>query len=211
MSDSSPNSHHTLRSLGLRQSRAHPRRKLIGPCHEGDATGRGQPIKSPFDPLEPTIDIALKNFGGVRSKNPKVPRTTRRAGKRVGHGERLLTIGGHLRRPSRTAHDGIPLAATMLLDDVRTPFGVTPRLPWRWLRQHVDPALGEGRSPRIDRASSRARRSPGRVPLRSTGAQTTGAPRGRATPPSSGAIRVWARQDDRRHRATKEIASPEPA
>src|SRR3984957_15812572 len=96
-------------------------RKFVGPCHEGDATGRGQPIKSPFDPLEPTIDIALKNFGGVRSKNPKVPRTTRRAGKRVGHGERLLTIGGHLRRPSRAAHDGIPLAATMLLDDARTP------------------------------------------------------------------------------------------
>src|ERR1700690_3962520 len=141
MSDSSPNSHHTLRSLGLRQTHAHPGRKLVGPCHQGDATGRGQPIKSPFDPLEPAIDIALKNFGGVRSKNPKVPRTTRRAGKRVGHGERLLTIGGHLRHPSRTAHDGIPPAATMLLDDARTPFGVAPRLPLRWLHDHVDPAL----------------------------------------------------------------------
>ena len=27
---------------------------------------------------------------------PEVPRATRHAGKRVGHGERLLTIGGHL-------------------------------------------------------------------------------------------------------------------
>src|SRR5271156_5741044 len=138
MGDSSPDSHRPLRSLGLRQTRARPGRKLVGPCHQGDATGRGQSIEAPLDPLEPTIDIALKNFGGVRSKNPKVPRTTLRAGKRVGHGERLLTIGGHLRHPSRTAHDGIPLTATMLLDDARTPFGVAPRLPLRWLRHHVD-------------------------------------------------------------------------
>ncbi len=115
---------------------------MVGPCDEGDATGRGQPVKPPFDPLEPTVDIALKDFGGVRSKCPKVARATWRAGKRVGHGERLLTIGGHLGRPGRTAHDGIPLAATMLLDDARTPFGVAPRLPWRWLRHDVDPAVG---------------------------------------------------------------------
>src|ERR1700677_3633182 len=141
MGDSSPNSHHILRSSGLRQARTPPGRKLVGPCHQGDATGHGQPIKSPFDPLEPTIDIALKNFRGVWSKNPKVPRTTRCAGKRVGHGERLLTIGGHLRHPSGTAEDGIPPAATMLLDDARAPFGVAPRLPLRWLHHHVDPAL----------------------------------------------------------------------
>ena len=30
----------------------------------------------------------------------------------------------------------------MLLDDARTPFGVAPRLPWRWLSYYVDPALG---------------------------------------------------------------------
>ena len=90
---------------------------MIGPCDEGEATRRGQPVKTTLDPREPTIDIPLKNFGGVRSKYPKVPRTTRHAGKRIGHGERLLTIGGHLRRPSRTAHDGIPLAATMFLDN----------------------------------------------------------------------------------------------
>jgi hypothetical protein len=30
----------------------------------------------------------------------------------------------------------------MLLDDARTSFGVAPRLPWRGLRQHVDPAVG---------------------------------------------------------------------
>ena len=30
----------------------------------------------------------------------------------------------------------------MLLDDARTPFGVAPRLPWRWLYHHVDPAIG---------------------------------------------------------------------
>jgi hypothetical protein len=115
---------------------------MISPGHECDATGRGQPIKSPFDPLEPTVDIALKNFGGGRSKNPKVPRTTRRAGEAVGYCERLLTIGGHMRPPSRTAHDGIALAAAMLLDNARTPFWVTPRVPWRWLRHHVDPAIG---------------------------------------------------------------------
>src|SRR5208337_3855781 len=27
-------------------------------------------------------------------------------------------------------------------DEARTPFGIAPRLPWRWLRHHVDPALG---------------------------------------------------------------------
>jgi hypothetical protein len=53
---------------------------MIGPCDEGGATGRCQRVKPTFDPLEPTLDIALKNFGGVRSKGPKVPRTTRRAG-----------------------------------------------------------------------------------------------------------------------------------
>ncbi len=90
---------------------------VVGPCDEGDATGRGQPVKPPFDPLEPTVDIASKDFGGIRSKYPKVPRATRRASKRVGHGERLLTIGGHLGHPGRTAHDGVPFAATMLLDD----------------------------------------------------------------------------------------------
>src|SRR5271167_2716537 len=103
------------------------------------ATRACQPVKPTFDPLEPTIDIALKDFGGVRSKYPKVPRTTRRAGKRVCNGECLLTIGGHLWRSSRTPRDGIPLAATMLLDDARTPFGVAPGLPWGWLRNHVDP------------------------------------------------------------------------
>ena len=105
-------------------------------------TGRGQSVKPPFDPLKPTVDIALKDFGGVRSKCPKVPRATRRIGKRVGDGERLLTIGGHLRGPRRAAHHGISLAATMLLDDARTPFGIASRLPWRWLRHHVDPPLG---------------------------------------------------------------------
>ncbi len=30
----------------------------------------------------------------------------------------------------------------MLLDDARTPFGIAPRLPWRRLRDDVDPPLG---------------------------------------------------------------------
>ncbi len=30
----------------------------------------------------------------------------------------------------------------MLLDDPRTPFGVAPWRPWRWLHHHFDPALG---------------------------------------------------------------------
>ena len=92
--------------------------------------------------LEPTIDIALKDFGGIRRKYPKVSRTTRRPGKRAGHGERLLAIGRHLWHTGRTARDGIPLAATMLFDDARTSFGVALRLPGRWLRHHVDPAVG---------------------------------------------------------------------
>ena len=59
---------------------------VVGPCDEGDATGRGQPVKPQFDPFEPTVDIALKDFGGIRSKCPRVPRATRGVGKRVGHG-----------------------------------------------------------------------------------------------------------------------------
>ena len=50
---------------------------VVGPCDKGDATRRGQSVQPPFDPLEPTVDIALKDFGGVRSKCPKVPRATR--------------------------------------------------------------------------------------------------------------------------------------
>ena len=45
---------------------------VVGPCDEGDATGRGQPVKPQFDPFEPTVDIALKDFGGIRSKCPRV-------------------------------------------------------------------------------------------------------------------------------------------
>src|ERR1700744_5357967 len=116
-------------------------RFLLGPFHEGAATGRGQSVDSPFDSLEPTIDICLKNFGGVWGERPEIPRTTRRDRKRAGHGESLLTVGGQLRRPGRTADDGIPFAATMLLDNTRTPFGVAPRLPWRWLRHYIDPAV----------------------------------------------------------------------
>ena len=63
---------------------------MIGPCDERDVTGRCQPVKPTFNPLEPTIDIGLKDFGGVRSKYPKVPRTTRRAGKRFCHGEGVV-------------------------------------------------------------------------------------------------------------------------
>jgi hypothetical protein len=63
--------HAILSELGRRQSRAHPRRKLIGPCHEGDATGRGQPIKPPFDPLEPTIDIAPKILESADAKRER--------------------------------------------------------------------------------------------------------------------------------------------
>jgi hypothetical protein len=33
---------------------------MIGPYYEGDATRRGQPIKSTLDPLEPTIAGAWK-------------------------------------------------------------------------------------------------------------------------------------------------------
>jgi hypothetical protein len=66
--------------LGLPRTFARLGGNMIGPCDEGGATGRCQRVKPTFDPLEPTIDIALKNFGGVRSKGPKVPRTTRRAG-----------------------------------------------------------------------------------------------------------------------------------
>jgi hypothetical protein len=114
---------------------------MSGPCDEGDATRRGQPIKSTLDPLEPAIDVALNDFGGVRSQYPKVPRTTGRADKRIGYNKCLLAVGGHLRHTCRTSHDRIPLPATMFLDDSRTPFGVMPRLPRRWLRYHVDPAL----------------------------------------------------------------------
>jgi len=62
---------------------------MIGPCDEGNATGRGQSVKSTLDPLEPAIDVALNDLGGVWSQYPKVPRTTRRACKRVGHNECL--------------------------------------------------------------------------------------------------------------------------
>jgi hypothetical protein len=119
-----------------------PRRNHSRPFDEGGATGRGKPIKPSFDTLEPTIDISLKDFGGVRSKSLKVPRTTRRAREGIGHGKRLLSIGGHLGHPSRTPHNGIPLPPTMLLDDARTSFGVAPRLPWRRLRHYVNPTLG---------------------------------------------------------------------
>ena len=104
-------------AVGPQDLGARPRGNMIGPCDEGDATGRGQPVKSTLDPLEPTIDVVLNDFGGVWSQYPKVPRTARRAGKRVGHNERLLAIGGHLRHPCRTSHDGVPLAATMFLDN----------------------------------------------------------------------------------------------
>jgi integrase len=87
-------------------------------------------------PLELTIDIPSKNLGNVRSNRPKIPRTTRRAGERVSHGEGLLAIGGHLWRPSRTAHDRIPLSATMLIDNARAPSGVAPRLPGRRYGTH---------------------------------------------------------------------------
>src|SRR5208337_1848914 len=140
---------------------------MICPCDEGDASRRGQRVTPSFDPLEPTVDIALKDFRGVGSQYPKVPRAARRDGKRVRHGERLLTIGCHLRRPGRTARDRIPLAATMLLDDARTPFGVAPRLPWCWLRHHVDPALGgDGEKAEAQESTEllHARRFPGRVP-----------------------------------------------
>ena len=33
----------------------------------------------------------------------------------------------------------------MLLDDARTPFGVAPRHPRRWLRHHIDPAVSVDR------------------------------------------------------------------
>jgi hypothetical protein len=77
-----------------------------------------------------------------------------RAGKRVGHSKRLLTIGSHLGHPGRTAHDGIPLATTMLLNDARTPFGIAPRLPWRWLCDHVDPPLcGDGEKAKAEEST----------------------------------------------------------
>jgi hypothetical protein len=48
-----------------------PGLKLVGPCREGDATGRGQPIKPPFDPLEPTIDIAPKILESADAKRER--------------------------------------------------------------------------------------------------------------------------------------------
>ena len=41
---------------------ARPGGNMIGPCDEGDATRRGQPVKSTLDPLEPTIDVALNDL-----------------------------------------------------------------------------------------------------------------------------------------------------
>ena len=75
--DGHAESHHPLRHRASAKPGARLGGNMIGPCDERDATGRGQPVTPTFDPLEPTIDIALKNFGGVRSEYPKVPRTTR--------------------------------------------------------------------------------------------------------------------------------------
>src|SRR5271166_4208034 len=86
-------SRHPLRSWGSpapAKSGARLGGNMTSPCDEGDATGRGQPVMPTFDSLEAAIDIALKDFGGVRSKYPKVPRTTRRAGKRFCHGEGVV-------------------------------------------------------------------------------------------------------------------------
>src|SRR3984957_9746678 len=42
----------------------------------------------------------------------------------------------------------------MLLDDARTPFGVAPRLPWRWLRHHIDLTPGvDGQKPEAQEAT----------------------------------------------------------
>jgi hypothetical protein len=114
---------------------------MLGPCDKGDATRRSQSVNSTLDPLEPTIDVAPNDFGGVWSQHPKVPRTTRHIGERVGYNERLLAIGGHLGRPCQTSDDRIPLPATMLLDNAWTPFRVASRPPWSWLHHYVDPAL----------------------------------------------------------------------
>ena len=62
-----------------------------------------------------------------------------------GAAERLTTTSELRRVPRRTSHDGIPLPATMFLDNAGTPFRVAPRLPWRWRRHYVDPALGGDR------------------------------------------------------------------
>jgi hypothetical protein len=80
----------------------------------------------------------VKNSGRVWGENPEVPRTTWLAGDGIGHNKRLLTIGGHLRYSSRSSRNGIPFAATMLLDNARTPFAISPWLPLRWLDHHVD-------------------------------------------------------------------------
>ena len=89
-------------------------RNMIGPCDEGNVTGGDQPVKPTFDPLKPTVDVALSDFGGVWSKFPKVPRTAWRAGERwpqrAPAGDRRSSG-----RPCRTSDDEIPLPATMLL------------------------------------------------------------------------------------------------
>src|SRR5260370_41616268 len=81
--DRHADSHHPLMSWASAKPDARLGGNMVGPCDERDATGRCQPVTPTFDPLKPTVDISLKDFGGVRSKWPKVPRTTRRAGNRL--------------------------------------------------------------------------------------------------------------------------------
>src|SRR4051794_6754946 len=117
-----PVTDHGSATTRMRDHSRNAARKLVGPSYERRVTGRRKSVKSPFDPLEPAIKVSVKNSGRVWGENPEVPRTTWLAGDGIGHNKRLLTIGGHLRYSSRSSRNGIPFAATMLLDNARTPF-----------------------------------------------------------------------------------------
>jgi hypothetical protein len=58
---------------------------MVDPHDEGGPSRGGQPVKPPLDALEPTLYVALKDFGGIRSKGPKVLRARWHAGERVSH------------------------------------------------------------------------------------------------------------------------------
>ena len=81
--------------------------------------------RGPFRCAQTSRRHCPEEFWGRPEQYPQVPWTTRRAGKRVGYGERLLTIGGHLRRGVEPPSARSPLRR-LCSSRARSPFGVAP-------------------------------------------------------------------------------------
>src|SRR5665213_213244 len=127
---------------------------LLRPALQRGMSGVGQDIDTALGAVEPAVDVVQQNFRRVGNLRLEIAHPPRPLRQRRGAGQRLLTIGGHDRRPRAAAQRRIALAAPVLGDEARAFFWIAARACGGRRDQHFDvAAAGDREHPETEPAA----------------------------------------------------------